>query len=173
MVGKRCILAAEHIFEKAQITVLQAGLGQITVYKQSLTAEKLAKVDEVLREYGLERISHLKSTIPDQIKGFVTEHIYSGELTESKYKWSALLEQYFGYDYDYLSRLFSKTNDSTLEQFIIRQKIEKAKSLLLNTHLRIKEIAHCLGYKSTPHLSAQFRKVTGNTLSDYRRTYSS
>ncbi|MHB1179577.1 MAG: helix-turn-helix domain-containing protein, partial [Daejeonella sp.] len=55
-------------------------------------------------------------------------------------------------------------------QYIIRQKIEKVKELLFYDELSLGEIADKLGYSSIAHLSAQFKKVTGQTPSQFKKT---
>jgi AraC-like DNA-binding protein len=57
---------------------------------------------------------------------------------------------------------------TTIEQYIIAQKIEKVKELLVYDELSLSEIAWRLGYSSVAHLSAQFKKVTGLTPSFYK-----
>jgi AraC-like DNA-binding protein len=65
--------------------------------------------------------------------------------------------------------LFSSVEGVTLEQYIIRQKIEKVKELLFYDELNLSEIANRLGYSSVAHLSAQFKKVTGFTPSEMKK----
>jgi AraC-like DNA-binding protein len=57
----------------------------------------------------------------------------------------------------------------TIEKYIVLQKIEKAKELLSLKKYRINEIANHLYYKSTPHFSTQFKKITGQTPSHYQK----
>ncbi len=73
------------------------------------------------------------------------------------------------YEYNYLSNLFSSVEGITLEQYIIRQKIEKVKELLFYDELNLSQIANRLGYSSGAHLSAQFKKVTGFTPSCFKQ----
>jgi AraC-like DNA-binding protein len=68
-----------------------------------------------------------------------------------------------------LSKLFSEVEGITIEHFIIRQKIERAKELLVYDELSLSQIADQLGYSSVAHLSAQFKKVTGLTPTFYKR----
>jgi AraC family transcriptional regulator len=57
----------------------------------------------------------------------------------------------------------------TIEQFFIQQKIEKVKEWLTYNELSLGEIAWKLGYSSVAHLSAQFKKVTGMTPSEFKK----
>jgi AraC family transcriptional regulator len=55
-------------------------------------------------------------------------------------------------------------------QYIIRQKIEKVKELLFYDELNLSEIADRLGYSSVAYFSAQFKKVTGFTPSELKKS---
>jgi AraC-like DNA-binding protein len=80
-----------------------------------------------------------------------------------------LLEEEIGADYSYLSRLFSETESTTIEKYLIAQRIERAKELLAYGELNLNEIADTLGYSSTAHLSAQFKKITGMPPSRFKK----
>jgi AraC-like DNA-binding protein len=73
------------------------------------------------------------------------------------------LSQHLHHDYSYLSNLFSEVEGITIEQYIINQKIEKVKELLMYDEQSLTEISIKLGYSSVAHLSNQFKKVTGLT----------
>jgi AraC-like DNA-binding protein len=72
-------------------------------------------------------------------------------------------------DYHYLSTLFSSIENTTIEQYFILQKIEKIKEWLSYDEFTVSEMAFKLGYSSVAHLSAQFKKVTGFTVSQFRQ----
>ena len=57
----------------------------------------------------------------------------------------------------------------SIEKFIIKQKIEKAKELLTYDELTLSEIAFKLGYSSVQHLSNQFRQITGLNPSYFKK----
>jgi AraC-like DNA-binding protein len=65
--------------------------------------------------------------------------------------------------------LFSEVEGITLEQFFILQKIEKVKEWSAYDELTLSEISYRLGYSSVAHLSAQYKKVTGLTPSDFKK----
>jgi AraC-like DNA-binding protein len=71
-------------------------------------------------------------------------------------------------EYSILSKLFSETEGITIEQYVILQKIEKVKELLVYNEMNLNEISFKLGYSSVAHLSAQFKKVTGLTPSQFK-----
>jgi AraC-like DNA-binding protein len=57
----------------------------------------------------------------------------------------------------------------TIQQFIIVNKIERVKELLLYDELNLSEISYKLHYSSVAHLSNQFKKVTGLSPSFYKK----
>jgi AraC-like DNA-binding protein len=82
---------------------------------------------------------------------------------------SSILSQELNYDYNYLSNLFSESEGITIEKYVIAQRIDRVKELLVYDELTLKEIAYKLGYTSTAHLSNQFKKITGLTPSYFKK----
>jgi AraC-like DNA-binding protein len=94
---------------------------------------------------------------------------YSETDQASKTKFSNFLAKKIGYDYTYLSSIFSEVKGITIEQYIIVNKIERVKELILYNELSLSQIANKLHYSSISHLSAQFKKVTGLTPSYFKK----
>jgi AraC-like DNA-binding protein len=92
---------------------------------------------------------------------------YSDELPKTNY--SDYISEKLDYDYTYLSNIFSEVKGITIQQFIIINKIEKVKELLLYDQLNLTEIAYKLHYSSVAHLSNQFKKITGLSPSFYKK----
>lgn len=76
-----------------------------------------------------------------------------------------------GLNPNYLSELFHKHENIALTSFIINEKINLVKNMLIYSHYSYIEIASYLGFSSQSHLGKQFKKVTGMTLRQYRETY--
>jgi len=103
-----------------------------------------------------------------KIKNVITEMIhYSDELPKMNY--SDYISEKLDYDYTYLSNIFSEVKGITIQQFIIINKIERVKELLLYDQLNLTEIAYKLHYSSVAHLSNQFKKITGLSPSFYKK----
>jgi AraC-like DNA-binding protein len=92
---------------------------------------------------------------------------YSEEVPTVNY--SDYISEKLDYDYTYLSNLFSEVNGITIQHYIIKNKIERAKEFILYNELNLTEIAYKLNYSSVSHLSNQFKKVTGHTPSYYKK----
>ena len=82
---------------------------------------------------------------------------------------SSYLSEKLGSDYSNLSSLFSAIEGITIEKYIILQKIEKIKELIVYNELTFSEIAYKLGYSSSQHLSTQFKKTTGLSPSHFKK----
>jgi AraC-like DNA-binding protein len=125
-----------------------------------LTAEQHALLKSRLAKSGLELLDDKKGVLIERIKNVIIEMIhYMDEIPKVNY--SDYISEKLGYDYTYLSNVFSEVKGVTIQQFIILHKIEKVKELLLYDELSLTEIAYKLHYSSVGHLSNQFKKITG------------
>jgi AraC-like DNA-binding protein len=94
--------------------------------------------------------------------------IHYGDDLGTSSKLSSRLSQTLGVDYSYLSKLFSDVEGITIEKYLILQKVERIKELLVYNELSISEIAYKMNYSSSQHLSRQFKSITGLTPSEFR-----
>lgn len=72
---------------------------------------------------------------------------------------------------NYLSEIFKRHEGISLAQFILHEKINRAKNLLTYSRYSYIEIAAYLGFSSQSHLGMQFKKITGYTLRQYRNKF--
>jgi len=136
-------------------------LNDITKQQREILKENLLKC-------GLELLDNKKSILIEKIKNVITEMIhYSDELPKENF--SDYLSEKLGYDYTYLANTFSEVKGITIQHFIIANKIEKVKELLLYDELNLTEISYKLNYSSLAHLSNQFKKITGLSPSFYKQ----
>jgi AraC-like DNA-binding protein/ligand-binding sensor protein len=68
----------------------------------------------------------------------------------------------------YFCKMFKKATGLTFTDYLGRVRVEKAKNLLLNPHLRVSEIAYTVGFQSLTHFNRIFRKVVGESPTDFR-----
>jgi len=168
MVCNRCITAVQQLVEESGYHPEKVTLGEVLL-KEDLSSDQLTSLDKRLMDLGFERIDDRKGRLVEAIKNKVIEKIHRSEFIDRKFNWSTVLADELHYDYNYLSNLFSSLEGITLEQYIIRQKIERAKELLFYDELNLSQIAGKLGYSSVAHLSGQFKKITGFTPSELKR----
>lgn len=70
----------------------------------------------------------------------------------------------------YLTTIFQQTMHLSPQQFLLKFRITKASELLMNTTLSINTIAHSCGYTDPLAFSKTFKKVTGLTPTQYRKS---
>lgn len=130
--------------------------------------EQKTSLNISLFKSGLELIEERKAILIEKIKDVVIHLVYFEEIMP-KIKNSDYIKNQLNYDYTYLSNVFSERMGSTIENYIITQKIERVKQLLLFNELNITEISYKLNYSSVAHLSTQFKKITGCTPSSFKQ----
>jgi len=166
MISQRCKIVVNNILQSFGLEVKDIMIGEVLL-KEKVPVFKLMQVDAALKETGLELVFDKKNQLVQQIKNIVMELIhFSSEPLLMKF--SCYLSNRLNYNYTYLAGIFKKLNGITIEHFIISQKIEKVKSMLMDGDMHLSEIAYRMNYSSVSHLSAQFKKVTGYNASEYR-----
>ena len=68
----------------------------------------------------------------------------------------------------YFCKMFRKVTGINFTDYVCRTRIEKAKNLTLNPNLRISEIAYEVGFQSLTHFNRVFKKITGDSPTEYR-----
>jgi len=134
---------------------------------ETISKEQRKKLEENLRQSGLEVLDSRKSRLIDKIKDTIVEMIRTEYVPVTNY--SDFLSQKLKHDYTYMANIFSDVKGITIQQFIIINKIEKVKELLLYNELSLTEISNRMNYSSVAHLSHQFKKVTGLTPTFYKQ----
>ena len=166
MVCPRCIMAVKDLFKKLDYTLVDIKLGETIIKADQINYELIR--DE-LKLLGFELLEDKKLQLIDKIKTLIIDYIhYSGDQI-FKTNFSDYLVAKMGKDYNSLTSLFSSIENITIEKFLIKQKIEKVKELIVYDELNINEIALKLNYSSSAHLSSQFKNETGLTPSQFKK----
>jgi len=134
---------------------------------EDITPEQRETISEALLRSGLELMEDKKSVLIEKIKTVIIDMIHSSD-EQVKVSFSNFLSEKLGYDYTYMSNLFSEIQGITIEKFIISHKIERVKELIIYDELTLTEIAWKMHYSSVSHLSNQFKKSTGLTPSHFK-----
>lgn len=167
MVCGRCIRIVKEELEKVGLDVRSIQLGEVVVAANR--KPDFSEIRRVLQENGFELIDDKKVRIIEQIKTLIISLVHHGKGRKSPtVNYSEYIAAELGYDYHHLSTLFSSIENTTIEKYIIHQKIERVKELLVYNESSLSEIAYEMGYSSVQHLSNQFKKVTGFTPSYFK-----
>lgn len=132
------------------------------------TDVQIEQLTERFKIAGIEIIESQKSITVQKIKDAITEMVYSND-NQITHKGSVYLSEKLNHTYGYLANLFSEVTFTSIEYYIIMQKIERVKQLLLIDQLTLTEIAFNLNYSSVAHLSTQFKKTTGLTPTAFQK----
>ncbi|MCI3937058.1 AraC family transcriptional regulator [Chryseobacterium aahli] len=166
MVSLRCKMMVQQEIEQLGLKNTVVNLGTVDI-PDGITNEQLEVFRIKLEHLGLELLDDKKSILIEKIKNTIIEMVHNAD-EQPKENYSEYLSEKLGYDYTYLSNIFSEVNGYTIQHFIIINKIEKVKELLLYNELNLTEIAYKLNYSSVAHLSYQFKKITGLAPSFYK-----
>jgi AraC-like DNA-binding protein len=165
MVSLRCKIRVKEELANLGLGYSKVDLGVVQLVKKiNETQRKCLK--ENLFGSGLELIEDKRTILIEKIKNAIIELVhYTDEPPKTNY--SDYISKKVGYDYTYLSNLFSDEKGIDIQHFIINHKIERVKELLQYKELNLTEISYKLHYSSVSHLSNQFKKVTGLSPSTY------
>lgn len=167
MVCNRCIMVVKQELENLGLNPIHVTMGE-AVLKKNPSVKKMQQLNSRLFQLGFEILDDQKQKQIEKIKSLLIRKVQSGDV-EEHFSISEYLSTALHKEYSYISRLFSEVEGITVEQFFILQKTEKVKELLVYGEQNLSEISFFLGYSSVAHLSAQFKKVTGLTPSQFKK----
>ncbi|WP_435414207.1 helix-turn-helix domain-containing protein [Polaribacter aestuariivivens] len=162
-----CNKLLEEKLNELEIKYKVLGFGEIE-FTEKVSQEKLNALNDALNKYGSEIVENQKSILVQKIKDTIIDMVFNDD-TNINVKSSVYLAEKLDHSYGYLSNLFSEVTFTSIENFIILQKIEYTKQLITNNELTLTEIAFKLNYSSVAHLSTQFKNTTGITPSAFQR----
>lgn len=167
MVCIRCKMAVQAVLEALEIPYTSIELGRVKL-ANGINAQQRQQLNAALQHYHLALMDDKKRVIAERIKTLIIELLH-GKNDVMQLKLSVYLANSLQYDYTYLSNIFSEVQGSTIERFYIVTRIERVKELLIYEDLSITEIAGQLNYSNLSHLCLQFKKVTGQTPSEFKK----
>ncbi len=166
MVCRRCVMAVEDICRELELGDVKVTLGCVS-FSDSPAPGKMERLCTRLREVGFEPLQSRDLIVLEKIKAAVRHYARHYDIGR-KLKLSAYLEETTGFDFRYLSRLFSSLESRTLMSYLMTQRIEYVKELLFDRQLTLPEIADRTGFSSVAHLSRAFKNTEGVTISAFR-----
>ncbi len=163
----RCIYVVRQILKQLKIVKAEVELGRVSFLT---TRENILPVlEKRLSDFGLPVIKSKEEILIESIRLEIKKYLDALERKERIKKFTEFLQKRFGKNYYNLGRSFKDSEKMTLETYIIRQKAERVKRLIRENELSLKEIAERLHYASLQHLSSQFRRITGRTITQFKK----
>lgn len=167
MVCPRCISSVEQLLKDNKLQANYVRLGVVDLVNDP-AEQALKQFADDLKRTGFELLDDSRKQLIEKIKNIIITQVHHTDV-ENHHNYSDILSKSLQKDYSYLSGLFSEVEGITIEKYIIHQKIEKVKELIIYDELNLSEIAYELGYSSVAHLSNQFKKVTGLTPTHFKK----
>lgn len=165
MVCPRCIMSVEQLLKDSNIPYRLVQLGEVETAQQ-LNDGQLKKLGEALEQLGFELLSDPSAKLIEQVKRSLIQKVQKG--IAPHFSLQKFLTGIVFKDYSTVSKLFSEVEGITIEQYFILQKIERAKELIIYNEQSLQDVSIELGYSSSQHLSAQFKRVTGMTPTQFK-----
>lgn len=166
MVCPRCITAVTDVLRQCGLHPAEVVLGQARLEEREVPHAVMQQLVGALSRIGFELILSRDEAMLARAKQTMIDLVQHDRTPEGPL--SAALAAALRTDYESLSRLFSQAEGRTLEKYFIALRLERVKALLQEGQLSIKEIAWRTGFSGVPHLSRQFKQLTGITPTLYR-----
>jgi AraC-like DNA-binding protein len=107
------------------------------------------------------RQNHAEPPMIANARKFITEH-YAEDLSLGQVAKAVNASPF------YFCKMFKKITGINFTDFLSRVRIEHAKNLLLNQNLRVSEIAFEVGFQSLTHFNRVFKRIIGQSPTEYR-----
>lgn len=169
MVCSRCIIVVEKALKSFGALVNSINLGYANILVPDDVS--LKSIDEELQQYGFDLIADQESATVEQIKLAVINYVEQLQKGKTILTLGEFVSKNVGKNSSHLSRVFSRHYGNTMEKYFISLRLEKVKEMLDYDELNFSQIAMTMGYSSVHYLSNQFKKVTGQTMSDYKHLH--
>lgn len=153
--------------QDANLTTNENGISSQAVLSKLLLSELLIHIKEYInvleqKEYESHQIVNNKV---DKIIKYICKH-YTEDLTLT-----SIAEQFYISPF-YLSKIFKRSTNLSIVEYINSLRIRQAKELLETSSTKIAEIAEIVGFSSSSHFSRTFKLVTGLSPQQYKKFYS-
>lgn len=117
---------------------------------------------EISRRFSLEK-DELKESIKKRILAYIDENCYNNDLSLT------MVAEKFNLSEPYISTLIKEATELSFITYVTNKRIEYAMELLRKTNYTIEQIAEETGYNSPNSFRKAFKKVTGQSPTNYKR----
>lgn len=145
--------------------------GQLQTYQEIIHFESITELyDWVLVFFTdtFHRISECRKTRPNKLISSAQDYI-NRFYNDSSFNLS-MVGEYIGLSSSYLSQLFFKQTNKYFSEYLNEVRVDKAKSMLTNSTMKVYEIAYAVGYNDPKYFNLMFKKIVGQTPNEYRNS---
>jgi AraC-like DNA-binding protein len=140
------------------------------IYHQKIIEQIVnAIITVVARNIALKLPKNIKETTGEmvlEILHYIQENIYDPKQLKAN-----IISEHFNISLHYLGKYFKKQTGETLQEYISNYKLRLIEARLLNSDMRINEIADELHFSDESHLNKVFRKHKGINPSEFRKKF--
>lgn len=162
-----CKIILQEQLDKLQLPYTITGLGEVEI-NETVSIVKYNELEASLKKYGIEIIDNPKNVFTQKIKDAIIEMVYLEEDLPAT-KISAYLSEKLNKSYGHLANVFSEVTSTSIQYFILLQKMERVKQEIIDDKETLTEIAWKLKFSSVAHLCKEFKKITGLTPKAFQR----
>ena len=167
MVCEGCKYLVKQALDELAIPTITVKLGEIETKEYITTAEK-NNLRLRLKIFGMEIIEKKNVILVEQIKLVIINYVYHSD-ERPRVSLSVYLSEKLKYNYGYLAHSFTELEGRSIEKYLAALKAERIKELIALEEVTLAQIADKLHYSSVAHLSKNFKKTTGITISHFKR----
>lgn len=169
MVCLRCVHVVKQILHDLNISFTEVDLGYATLNIDPFPDFDL--INEKLEVLDLGLICDQNELLIAEINKAIHCYMENISWIGHRQKLSDYIAKEVARNYHQLSKVYSRYSGITIEQYFIDLRTNKVKELIRQGDLNLSQIAITVGYSSIHYLSGQFKKYTGMSLSDYRKSW--
>lgn len=147
---------ADDIEKRVDVFFDHNGTFKLEEYKQRVKREIAIFLKKVKRS-TLQKSSNIIYDIEKYLQANFNRDVKLQEISE-----------HFYISREYISRKFKQEFNVNISDYIVKIRMNKAKSLLKNSQLKIYDIANMIGYQDDKYFRKVFKKVEGITPNEYR-----
>jgi AraC-like DNA-binding protein len=140
------------------------------IYHQKIIEQIVnAIITVVARNIALKLPKNIKETTGEmvlEILHYIQQNIYDPKQLKAN-----VISEHFNISLHYLGKYFKKQTGETLQEYISNYKLRLIEARLLNSDMRINEIADELHFSDESHLNKVFRKHKGINPSEFRKKF--
>ncbi|TXK86002.1 helix-turn-helix domain-containing protein [Paenibacillus sp. N3.4] len=158
---------SHHVLHYKGLRAHQVFSEQLLSLQASSITRSIADLRHWLTTMVEEATSHIHAneecqTVVEKAKQYIHQHINEDVSRED-------IASHVNMNPDYLTRIFKRETGLTISDYVLQERVELAKDLLMRTDLPIGSIASSVGYNNFSHFSKMFKKATAINPQDYRK----